>query len=263
MAEGDPKLSLKIDHTKPVELLDLSESFKAFADQYKRYSRESGLARPEGSAKLYVQKIETGSIIAEFFSLTDQLSTAIEHRDIIAGFVTHWIEVTDYFLQKRTDLPKWFTKADARSVGKFLRPVARDNAAQINVIAQEGSEVFIGCTFNSVEANAIQNGVNKYIARTDLPEDEVFDGQTLYIYQAKDDPKATTGERGIMPVFSDKPIKVKWHNQEAKKAVLEQDVFHTGYTVTGKVTRHEGEPKEYLIYEVQGHFPKQGGKSSH
>jgi hypothetical protein len=62
-------ISIEIKNTQPIELIDLTESFVGFADEYKRSVAISDPAAPPEEVKLYVKQIRTGSIIADLIAI--------------------------------------------------------------------------------------------------------------------------------------------------------------------------------------------------
>ena len=76
---GDARLEVNFDVDRPVELVQLTLALQAMARDYRRYAndriRETGGKVSDDDIKLYVTKVETGSIIAEFGSAAQVLGT--------------------------------------------------------------------------------------------------------------------------------------------------------------------------------------------
>jgi hypothetical protein len=118
------------------------------------------------------------------------------------------------------------------------------------MVVQEGAMVFVNCNFNNQEAEKIARTARQIAAQQELPQSSEFLSELMLMYQAKNDPTADTGDLAIIAAVSKRPLKVVFANEEAKAAVLEQDVFHTAYVVSGSTKVVEGRPKAYVISEV-------------
>jgi len=61
------------------------------------------------------------------------------------------------------------------------------------------------------------------------------------------------GDKGIITDISNKPVKLIFASDEAKKAVLEREdnPFKCLFLVDLEVISHEGKPKVYKIYSVK------------
>jgi hypothetical protein len=62
-------LTYTFNNTRPVELLDLTNSLLAIGEQYRSYVRRQNEALAEDNYRLYVREIRTGSIIVDLISL--------------------------------------------------------------------------------------------------------------------------------------------------------------------------------------------------
>ena len=60
-------ITVRIENTKPVELVDFTRSLLALADQFKRDVEND--ARQDVEVRLYVTELRTGSLVAELAAL--------------------------------------------------------------------------------------------------------------------------------------------------------------------------------------------------
>jgi len=101
---------------------------------------------------------------------------------------------------------------------------------QVNIIAADGGVINIGLM------NAAQ----------------ILTDQLMVLEQVKNDAKKQ-GDRGIIEAISEKPVKLIFASEEAKRAVLsvEENPFKCLLLVDVEVKSHEGRPKIYKIYTVK------------
>jgi hypothetical protein len=74
----------------------------------------------------------------------------------------------------------------------------------------------------------------------------------------KGDPKAKTGDRGVIEKFSTKPVKLHFMTPTVKSSIVDQqdNPFRMAYVVDGEVSTVGGEPGLYKIYEVHDAIDK-------
>jgi hypothetical protein len=246
----DEPLRFELRNRRPVAVADFTASLTAFDGQYRRYLGETeGDAAAESTA-LYITRIRSGSILADLSSYSEQISFVVEHRELIAGFVTHLNELFQFFLTGKGHKPTLHDN-DLRQVSQIIEPVAKENGSQLNLsINSNGGPVNV--TINSIDANAIQNGIARALNRMPQLEDRTFRKEPLYLYQARDDTRSTTGDKGIIEKFSERPLKLVFENEDAKKMVLDQEgnIFRLVFIVDGEVSLVDGKPAVFKITRV-------------
>ena len=193
-----------------------------------------------------------GSIVFDLVSIADQISWVVDNKELIAGLVTHWIEASEYFAKGAGQLPDWFKKNDAQNFAKILKPIANDEASQLNIVAEEGSSVIINFNVDSKRAKNIRHGVGRFVGKTMIPSSREFHEEVLQIFQARNVSRSEAGDRGILPLYSDTPKKLMWADEEVKKKIVDRDdnFFHLDFNVSGQVIMKEEKPIAFMVYEV-------------
>lgn len=254
MAEEDGVLTVEIKNSRPVELVDLTVSLAAFAESFRDYANSQGDPIPD-NIRLYVQELRTGSIIAELKALAEQAQWVLENAAMLAGFYTNLHDVIDYFLGNPTKLSEP-TRQQAQQVSSIVEPIAKDNASQIN-ITFNGPVTLIPIVLNSLQSNAIQNGVSRYLGPK-LPVTGIRPDELMTLEQVKNSAKTTTGDRGVIEAISDRPVKLQFLSDEAKRKVLDlhENPFQCVFLVDVEVRTVGGKPALYRVLEVKDVFPK-------
>ena len=126
---SDARLEIHLDNKEPIELIDLTTSFQALAFQYKRHlSKHFQEERHKVDVKLFITKIESGSVFAELGSAVlnlGQLFSVIDYANIFIEFIRNIKHGIDYFsaLTDKNEIdPKEikYTKAECRRFADLL-----------------------------------------------------------------------------------------------------------------------------------------------
>ena len=249
------RLTLDFENSKPVELLDLAASFGALGEEYAEFVHRRGFDPQAGNVRLYISELRSGSIIAELKALADQSSFILEHADVFAAFVANLKELVDFFMGAAIGKPE-VTKQQAERVHQFLEPVAKDGGSQLFVNVSGAVSGDVRIEINSVQANAVQNGVKRFLGPP-LPSQGFFENEVLYLRQVRDDPRSTVGDRGVIERFSPNAVKLRIGNEAVKRAILEQPYpFKVAYLVDGQMGTVEGSPSSSIRFSMSGMFPR-------
>lgn len=154
---GEVAFRVSLKNTKPVELVDIGQSFEALGELYEAFVHRHGYDKTPGNAKLYLVDVRRGSIIADLKGYLDQASFVLDHLDVLAGFIANMNELIEFFRLQRSltgdDLP---TRTEAERIAKFVEPVAKDGGAQFNLAVQGNPTINVtNIIINSERANAI------------------------------------------------------------------------------------------------------------
>lgn len=245
------RIRVRLANKKPVELVDLGQSFKALGEQYQDYvARVAGA----GEGKLYVVRMQQRSpLVAELKGYLEQASFVVDHISIIAGFVTNLSELIEYFrslgtIKQESGAP---TRAEAERLAKIVEPVAKDGGSQLNIAIQGDVHVHVNINLDSERANAVQNNIRRFIGKP-VPETGSFEREVLYLEQMRGNRSSSVGDRGIIEKFSTRPVKLHFMSEEVKAAILEkpQNPFLMNYVVDGVVSYARGQPGLYKITGV-------------
>ena len=250
MAE-DSFLRVRIANKRPVELLDFTSSMTALGRSFEDYVIAQGFDNIEQNTKLYVKAFRKGSIIAELQALLDQTSFVIDHKEMFAAFLSNFVDIANFFLSSHKAEDKEAPpRIAAERVAQVVEPIAKDNGSVI-IFQVQGDLHLHQHRINSVQANAIQNGVRRHYGPS-LPTNIHFRGEILTLFQLRDDLRGRVGDRGIIDKFSPRPVRLLFMSEEAKRQVLEQpeNPLHLAFIVDGEVGLIDGKPAIYKIYYV-------------
>lgn len=277
---SNARLEIRLDTQEPVELIDLAVSFQALAFQYKKHLSESlmekGAKSDDADVKLYVTKIESGSIIAELGSaipLLGEYFSIMDHTNIFIDFVKNIKTGIDYFKGLSTSTndiaPRdiRYTKAECRRFSDIL-DVATKSKGVFGVSAldyssidnREGREIHLSIRYESEEAHAAQRGA--LIAQKLLEHrgDADFKKVLMYFYQTNiDNPKSSgrTSDKAVIKLISDKPLPVFFVSnldQQKIRYVLDdpnENPFKLSFVVDVNVETDRNEiPRFYRVISV-------------
>jgi len=254
MEKDETILRIEFRNSKPVELLDLTASFMALGDYFKDYANQTTGDPQRDNLKLYVKEIKSGSLIADMVALAEQPEWILEHKAVLAGFVANANVLVGNFLVKDESKTKFDPSIkQAKQIAQFVEPVAKDFGSQLNMTVMEGGVVNVYQSFNigGLEANAVQNGVAKYLG-PQLPSSQILTDQLMVLEQVKNDVSSKSGDRGIVETISPRPVKLQFAQEPAKRAVLdlETNPLQCIFQVNVEIRSVGGKPAMYRIIEV-------------
>jgi hypothetical protein len=165
--DNENKLTIKISNNQPVELNQLTAAFNAFGNQYDSFLRRSDLFEcDKNQRKLYISKLESGSIYAELLPVAIE---AINQLNSVVEFGTYLQTCYDFFLGKSKEVKYSFTKKDLIELADIINPTANDYGSRITIDVKGNNNTNI-INIDYTKANAIQNGINKNL--TNLSEEK-------------------------------------------------------------------------------------------
>jgi hypothetical protein len=255
--DAEPKLTLKIEHTAPVSVLDLTQCLAGFSDEHKRFvEKQRGISAGEG-VQLYLREVKTGSIIADLVALTPFALPFMEHSVTILDFSVYLKGAYDFLLGKIQHKPK-LQKPNYENLIKILEPVAKDRQGKIIIDSCFRNHTPVNIQINYIEANAAQNSAHREIAELKTPATGVQEKVLLYWYQARNDQRSQTGDRAIIESISDAPVKTIFISEGTKGKMLlgSNNPFKRAFVVDVMVETIDGKPALYRITDVHDSIPK-------
>jgi hypothetical protein len=223
----------------------------ALGQSYEEFVFGGGFDPLPGNVKLYIKELRTGSIIADLSAMLDQASFVLDHREAFAAFLANFGDLVSLFLhgdpRGAENRP---TRAQAERVSQIFEPVAKDDGSQL-FLTVHGDFVLNQITYNSQQANTVQNRVSKYLGPT-LPGVLYFQHEPMTLFQVRDDPRGHVGDRGVIAKFSSRPVRLHFMNEEAKRRVLDQpdNPLRQIFFVDGEVGISGDKPALYKIQYV-------------
>jgi hypothetical protein len=258
-AHEELELRVYLANTKPIELVDLGQSFEALGELYSEFVHSRDYEPIAGNARLYLIDLRSGSIIATLKGLSDQASFLVDHLDVLAGFLANVNDLIKFFTVQESSKEVTITRSEALQLSKIIEPIAKDGGAQI-VFEIKGNTAPV--TVNNIivtseRANAIQNNVRRFLGPA-VPENGSFEKEVLYLQQMRGDSKTSVGDRGVIEKFSMRPVKLHFMTPEVKAAILDQPYpFKMAYVVDVQVSTVKGEPALYKVTKVHEAFERE------
>ncbi|CAG1015839.1 hypothetical protein RHIZO_05169 [Rhizobiaceae bacterium] len=271
--DGD-RIVIFLDPGQPVELGDLSESFAALARMYERHYRSNGEIAP----KLFVTKLETGSIlmeIAPYLPLMGHVVSTMDTSIIVADFTNRMWRGIKAFSSGPHDTPKLEAPStdDARDIREFVKPLLGKKGAELGITHAKYEKTdgekrtVVEYSFDEAELNRaainIDAALNEPLA---LPSPNAATTKTLYevmlfMDQANRGPgkeKGRTGDKGVIPEVSDKALPV-WFRKgyQDLKEHMTKDVnpMTSTFVVDAFVQLVNDEPRGYIVFNVHQAIP--------
>lgn len=233
MTEGmsRARIEIHLDTQEPIELIDLTLSFQALAYEYKKYLsdfiQQKGGKADDADVKLYVTKIESGSIFAELGSAANimgQFFSVMDYTNIFIEFVKNLQNGVDYFksLVNIDDLdPREikYTKAECRRFSDLLDVAAKSKSGNFGISVIEYTtaddkkkkKVHLKINYTSEEAYDAKRGALLAQKSLEYKGEADYKKVLMYFYQTNvDDPKASgrTADKAIIKTIFDRPLPV-------------------------------------------------------
>lgn len=253
----DFRLTIEIKNSKPVELIDLTNSLLGLADEYKQFLIDSNGAAAAEEIKLYIKEIKTGSIITDLVAIAPGLLPFVQYAKTVIDFSINLENILKFFLNNKGDEPK-IGKRNYQNLSSFLEPVAKDASSQLNCNTTINGSVNLVFNLNSVEANALQNTFRKKIDALKEPTTGMKEKVLLYWYQARNDPKSKAGDRAIIESISTGPVKaIVGENIKAQMLSGPDNPFQLAYIVDVEIETINGKPILYKVTNLHDKFNKE------
>ncbi|MCC3159677.1 hypothetical protein LJ737_20720 [Hymenobacter sp. 15J16-1T3B] len=246
-------LTVTINNTTPIELLDLSDSLQSLGRQYVRYLTKHNIRVPD-EARLYVQEIRKGSVVVELSDL--MLPAAVlfsnpEHFNNLVDFSKNLRDIYRYFTGLGPKPKEDLKEADLRNYSNVLQPVAKDAGANIDFSGTFQNSPIVVFNLNSMEANAAQNGIEREIQRLRTVEVGGYHQKVVFYWHTlKNEQNNAAGDRGIIESLSPSPVKVVFAQEGLKQTIAfmaNKNPMLAGFVVDVHVETVQGKPVLYNI----------------
>lgn len=156
-------LIITIKNEKPMELNQFTVALNAFSSGYESFLKNNYPSdHTKGADKLYMIKVEKGSIIIE---LASALISLVPEANCLFDFVSHLKDICFFLLGKNTE-PKYFRRDELGKVSKICE-LARNKG---NTLVIQNNTENISVSINHIEANAIQNEINRLYSEQNQDE---------------------------------------------------------------------------------------------
>lgn len=256
---SEAKLTIHIENKKPIELVDFTESFESLGNEYYKFLSVSTEFRLNTETKLFVKEIKSGSIITVLSDMVPAVIPFVENANSIIEFTKFLKSGYEYFIGKSSNKPKEFDLKDCNNFNNIIKPIAKDNGSNITFTGDFNfGDVTININYNSVEANAIQNGIVKEKEKLNAPSKEVQENVLFYWDSAKYEETSKAIDKGFIDSISSKPLKVIFNAQDTKSKMLDisENPFHFAFLVDVEVLTVQNQPAVYKILRLHQVIPK-------
>jgi hypothetical protein len=248
-APSEPTLTVSISDFTHLELESFASSFGAFADEYTNYITESRNIAVSSDVHLYIKEVRAGSIIAVLHAFAPTILPFAENASSIIGFTEHIKLGFKWLLGHAGPRPDHVNKQSIENLSKIVEPIAKDNAAMLNVGTNYGVIYNVHLSVSSPEAKKIQNAAIGEL----LPTREAATGRhnrvVLYLYQARNTPKSGAGDTGKIDSISTGPVRVIFEDDNVKAQILSnsENPFKLAYLIDVEVETMNERPVLYKV----------------
>lgn len=242
---------IKIEKERPLDLLDLTASLSAVADEYRRFSGDE-------RARLYVESITESSVLARLVSMSgDVLAVGAPliplALDSLAPFMGHWggilTGLANYGRGLGSDeFVRSLDKSSLRHAKDFVAPAVNGNTIKVS---GENNTVTVNQVVISPEVGGDIARNATHLLAGELPGEMRFENEPLRLYQVRD---AKAGDLGFIDRFSEKPKRLIFASEVVKNEMLhgESSPFDVFFFVTGLAKTAGGEIASYSVEEING-----------
>lgn len=247
--------TVEIENSKPIELIDLTESFLSLGDEYNRFVSTHPEFSDSAGVKLYIKKITSSSVKADIIAMgitgSQMIMPIISDTNSLIAFAKFLKSTYDYFLGKEKEQPAVLQKADYANFLGFVQPVSKDHASQVNVSVTYNGAVQQAFYINSSQANAAQNTIKRTLEK--LREPDRGTKRQVVLYWEKGAPHTKAGNRGIIESIWPTDVKVVFEDDRVKQEMLlsAENPFRFGYLVDVSVETIDGKP---VLYKVTRYY---------
>jgi hypothetical protein len=274
--ESTDRIVLTLDPGGPIELKGLAESFAGLARIYERHYRP----RPEleSAPRLFISKLESGSIVAEIVPYIMMFGMAVPYMDgamVVSDFTKRITNGIRAFSGDGISAPLP-TNEDARDLREFVRPLTGRKGSELRMSharyeKRDGKKkTIIEYKFDEAEINRMALAIDMTLDETEVfetmidaaPQVSLHDGPVkkevmLFFHQASrgaGKEEGRTGDKAIIPEVSDKPLPVHFREgiQDLKERMVrgQANPLTSTYVVDVHVQYLDGEPKGYIVTDV-------------
>lgn len=248
-------LLVHIEHTRPIEMSEFITSLSALNSLYSSYVKNYGDSKGVSQSKLYVDKIEEGSIDIILCELAAaSLIPFIENANVIFDFAAHIKQIYDFFTKGEGEKPKLDIQ-ECKNLKDVLGIVAKDPHGNMSIGAinkAEKGNVFNNCSFNFGNSNSAQNQLGRTIEelKAEEPTGEVYQRVLMQIYQLRNEATKDTGNKAIIDEIAPrKKVALLFDSEELKSDILfsEANPTQKGFQVDVKVQTINGKFTAYKV----------------
>jgi hypothetical protein len=255
----DVVLNIEIKNNEPLELTELTKSLIAVSNQYNKHSEKNGFSESERNAKLYVKKIETGSVLLDLVEFgSSSVIPFMEGTNTIVGFAQFLKTTVAYFLEKKGDKPE-LTIQDCKELSQIVNPIASDKSSQLNVSVTVNGNVTNYVSLNCNNSNALQNILkNEIKEKLELKNGDVVENALMVFAQTKNQVVGKDGNKVIIDdALPNKAINLIIPDKKMRKEMIKGDYNPNNFAfqVDVKIKTSNDKIFAYEILKFHEKFP--------
>lgn len=252
-------LNIEIKNNEPLELTELTKSLISLSNQYNRHSESNGYSESERNAKLYVKKIETGSVLLDLIEFgSASVLPFIESTNTIVSFAQFLKDSATYFLQSKGDKPE-LTIQDCKDLSQIVSPIAKDSSSQLNVNVTVNGDMNNFLSLNSNESNALQNILKQEIKeKQELQNGDVIENALMVFSQTKNKISGKGGNKVVIDdALPNKAINLIIPDKKMKRQIIKgsDNPNNFSFQVDVKIKTADGKISAYEILKFHDKFP--------
>jgi hypothetical protein len=251
----EAEFTIEVKNTRPIELLDLTASLTALANEYQRHLNRDHAEDAASEVRLYVKEIRSGSVIAELMAASPTIMQGLSYVNTVISFSTFLKKSYDFLTGKSEEKPAELDRKALEHLSQIVEPIAKDNGSQLIIGTVNGNVYYV----TSAEANQAQNTVNRLLRDETTTATKYHEKVLLYWHQARNDARSTTGDKGIIESISELPVKVICMKESLKvEMILDiENPFKEAYIVDVAVETINGKPVVYKVMALYDKVPRE------
>lgn len=243
-----------IEHSRPIEINEFTRSLNAIGSLFSSYVKKEGGSKEMAQAKLYVEKIEEGSIdIILVEIITAGLIPFAENVNTILNFSSYLKKTIEYFTKSIGPKPE-LDLQEAKDLKDVFAITSGDNKGTTSIgalVKDNKGYVFNNCTFTFNESNSAQNQIERDIelCRQTSPDGDVYSRQLMTIYQMRSDMRTDCGNKAAIDAISKRKLGVVFETDALKERILHSDEnpAKKAFLVDVVVLTSGGKPVAYKV----------------
>lgn len=256
----DIVLNIEIKNKQPLELTELTKSLIALSNQYDKHSEVNGFTEEARDSKLYVKKIETGSVLMDLveFGSSSVLPFA-ENINTIIGFAQFLKSSADYFLNPKDNTKPDLTIQDCKELSQIVSPVAKERSSQLNINVTNNGTINNYLSLDSNQCNVLQNMLKSEIKdKQELKNGDIIENALMIFSQTKNKISGKGGNKVIIDdALPGKPINLIIPDKKLKKKIIKGDDNPNNFSfqVDVKIKTADGKISAYEVLKFYDKYP--------
>ena len=241
-------LSIKIDHTKPLELKLFTASMLCIESQYKSYLSENKIN--DEQYNLCINEVKQGSIIIDF--VKKKGLELIESR-VIAPFIEEYLKpkIENIVEQKIKD-ETGYTLKEIKEILSIVSVVSSDYNSTMNMNVHIGDNNVSNYSITGIQANAIASECTRLMK--EFPsEQKIIENVVLHWKQAGEKTQSLSIDKGIIEEIDPKKQVRIICDEELKSEMVSENKknpFNMFYIVDVEVKTISGKIVAYIVKRI-------------